>query len=68
MEPWLTGEITDLHPVQAALLYSFQHIKPPGNLLDVCGRGDSLPFLSGLLLICGTVRTGRRSDTGHIHR
>jgi hypothetical protein len=24
MEPWLTGEITDLHPVQAALLYSFQ--------------------------------------------
>jgi uncharacterized damage-inducible protein DinB len=24
MEPWLTGEITDLHPIQAALLYSFQ--------------------------------------------
>ena len=24
MEPWLTGTITDLHPIQAALLYSFQ--------------------------------------------
>jgi hypothetical protein len=25
MEPWMTGSITGLHPVQAALLYSFQH-------------------------------------------
>ena len=24
MEPWLTGELTGLHPIQAALLYSFQ--------------------------------------------
>lgn len=24
MEPWLTGQLSDLHPIQAALLYSFQ--------------------------------------------
>jgi uncharacterized damage-inducible protein DinB len=27
MEPWMTGTLTDLHPVQAALLYSLQHAR-----------------------------------------
>lgn len=27
MEPWLTNSITGVHPLQAALLYSFQHAR-----------------------------------------